>query len=96
MKEPAGLALMQDDTTRPMDKESPRPPFRLTLRLVLVAIILAADAIFVAQNYVDIELRFLTLNVDTHLSWMLVVALLPGILIGFLLPRPWRRSRPRD
>jgi uncharacterized integral membrane protein len=84
---------MQDAMEQSAENESPRPPFRLTMRLVLVAIILAADAIFVAQNYIDVELRFLAWDVDTHLSWMLVVALLPGIAIGLLLPRPWRRTQ---
>jgi uncharacterized integral membrane protein len=86
---------MQDAMEQPTGNDPPRPPFRLTMRFVLVAIILAADAIFVAQNYVDIELRFLALDVDTHLSWMLVVALLPGIAIGLLLPRPRQLRRFR-
>jgi len=65
-----------------------------TLRLALIAVVLAADAMFVAQNYVEADLRFLWWRWETHLSWLPVVLLAPGIVIGWLIPRRrwWRQD----
>jgi hypothetical protein len=64
-----------------------RRNWKTTVRLVAIAVVLMADAILVAQNYVAIELRFLWWRWDTHLSWIPVVLLLPGVAIGWLLFR---------
>jgi uncharacterized integral membrane protein len=78
----------------------PRQNWKTTLRLVAIAVILLADAIFVAQNYVAVELRFLWWRWDTHLSWVPVVLLLPGIAAGWLWfgtrrrSSKWRQAEP--
>ena len=69
----------------------PRQNWRTTVRLVAIAIILLTDAIFVAQNYVPVELRFLWWRWNTHLSWVPLVVLLPGIAVGWL----WFGARRR-
>jgi uncharacterized integral membrane protein len=69
-----------------------RRNWKTTVRLVAIAVLLLAEAIFVAQNYVAVDLRFLWWQWETHLSWVPVVLLLPGLALGWLLFRT--RQKP--
>jgi uncharacterized integral membrane protein len=69
------------------------PPTRgrnWTLWLVVAAVVLALVAAFVAQNYEMIEIRLLFWRVNMRMAWAGTLALLIGVVIGWLLPR-----RPR-
>jgi len=61
-----------------------------TLRLVTLATVLALLTVFVAENFVVVELRFVTHRAEVRLAWAVLVAAVIGILAGLLLPRPWR------
>jgi uncharacterized integral membrane protein len=70
-----------------------RPPVRnrsWTLRVVLCAILLAALAIFVAENFVVVEVRLFLWKTEARLAWSLLVAGTLGFGVGILFPRLWR------
>jgi uncharacterized integral membrane protein len=52
-----------------------------------VALILAILVLFVADNFVLIEIRLVNVRVQTRLAWALLIAVLGGGIIGFLLAR---------
>jgi uncharacterized integral membrane protein len=58
-----------------------------TLHLVVAAVVLALLAAFVAQNYESVEVRLLFWRVNMRVAWIGTLALLIGIVIGWLLPR---------
>lgn len=61
-----------------------------TLRLAAVAITLALVVVFIAENFVIVELRLVTWEIQIRLAWAVLVAGGLGIVAGLLLPRPWR------
>jgi len=61
-----------------------------TLRLVLLATALALTVVFVAENFVIVEIRLLGRQLEVRLAWALLMAGGMGLLLGLLLPRPWR------
>ena len=63
---------------------------RWTVRLVVVAILLALIATFIAQNYEVVEVRLLFWRTDLRLAWTVLLTALIGIVTGWLLPRRWR------
>jgi uncharacterized integral membrane protein len=66
----------------------PESPWRRwTPRLVIAAVLLALLAIFIAQNYVTVEVRILFWSTEMRLAWTLLLATLIGIVVGWLLPR---------
>jgi uncharacterized integral membrane protein len=72
-----------------MMDESPasRRPRNWTLRLVIWAIAMVALVVFVAENFIIVEVRLLAWRVDIRLAWALVLAALLGFVIGLLAPR---------
>jgi uncharacterized integral membrane protein len=64
-------------------EESQRSP----ARLVVWGVALVLLVIFIAQNYLLVELRILFWRVDIHLIYALIGAGVLGFLIGWLLPR---------
>ena len=66
------------------------PRRRWTPRLVIVAVLLALVATFIAQNYETVEVRILSWSTEMRLAWMLLLATLIGMVVGWLLPRRWR------
>ena len=63
---------------------------KVTLWSIILAIILALVVIFIAENFVVIELRLITRAVEARLAWVVLAAGSIGVVIGLLLPRPWR------
>jgi uncharacterized integral membrane protein len=51
------------------------------------ALILAILVLFVADNFVLIEIRLVNVRVQTRLAWALLIAVLGGGIVGFLLAR---------
>lgn len=67
-----------------------------TVRLALTAIALVLLVIFVAQNFVVVEVRLFAWRVDIRLAWALVIVGTLGALIGGTITLLWRtRRRPR-
>jgi uncharacterized integral membrane protein len=52
-----------------------------------VALILSILVLFVADNFVLIEIRLVNVRVQTRLAWALLIAVLGGGIVGFLLAR---------
>lgn len=65
-----------------------------TYRLLIVAITLALVVLFIAENFVVVELRLVTGQVEMRLAWAVLIAGGLGVVIGLLLSRLWRRSEP--
>ena len=63
---------------------------RWTLRIVVLAIALALLNVFIAQNFVVVEVRLLTQHLEMRLAWAMLITGLLGIVIGLALPRIWR------
>ena len=60
------------------------------LRLVALATALALVVLFVAENFVVVEIRLVTRQVEVRLAWAMLSASGLGLVAGLLLPRPWR------
>jgi hypothetical protein len=62
--------------------------------LVAVALVLGVCAFFVADNFVLVEVRILTFELQVRLAWALVIAFWIGVLAGGLaMWLWWRRQR---
>lgn len=62
-------------------------PQRSTARFVVWAVALALLVIFIAQNFVLVEVRLLFWRVDIRLAYALLGAGVLGFVLGWLLPR---------
>lgn len=62
---------------------------RRLLWLVIVAVLAALVMLFVADNFVLTEIRFLNRGIQVRLAWAMILPLLAGGLIGYL----WGRLR---
>ncbi len=62
-------------------------PQRSTTRLVVWAVALTLLAIFIAQNFVMVEVRVLFWRADLRLAYALLGAGVLGFVLGWLLPR---------
>ncbi len=67
--------------------EAPRARPSWTMRLVVTAVLLALLASFIAQNYETVEVRALFWSTEMRLAWIVLLAALGGIVLGWLLPR---------
>jgi len=74
-----------------LSDQEPSGQRRWTLWLVITAVVLALVASFVTQNYEKVEVRLLFWSINVRLAWAVILALLIGALIGWLLPRHFRR-----
>ena len=63
--------------------------FRLTVILVLVMLFI----VLIAQNTGDASITFLFWSATTTRIVLLAITFLVGIVVGFLLGRPWRRRK---
>jgi len=64
-------------------------------RTIIILALLIAFAIVIAQNTQTIQVRILGWAFTVPVIILLAVTLILGIVIGFLLGRPWRR-RPKE
>jgi uncharacterized integral membrane protein len=73
-----------------------KPPIdrtrRWTLRLMILAMILAIMVVFIAENFVVVEVRLVTRSVEARLAWVVLISSGIGVLGGLLLPWLWRRD----
>jgi uncharacterized integral membrane protein len=60
---------------------------------ILWAIVLVLLAIFIGQNWKEVRLEALFWSFDLALSWALIAAAIFGIILGWLVPLIWKRSR---
>jgi uncharacterized integral membrane protein len=58
-----------------------------TLRLVGFALVAVLLVVFVAENFVVVEVRLLLWRIDVRLAWALLLAGLLGFVLGLLAPR---------
>ncbi len=65
--------------------------FRLTIILVLVLLFI----VLIAQNTGEASITFLFWTAKMSHIVLLAITFLVGIVVGFLLGRPWRRQSSR-
>ena len=63
--------------------------YRLTIVLLLVVLFI----VLIAQNAGDDSITFLFWTATMSRIVLLAIAFLVGIVVGFLLGRPWRRKK---
>jgi uncharacterized integral membrane protein len=78
-----------------MNRRSLRLLDDVTVRLAATAIALVLLVIFVAQNFVVVEVRLLFWRIDLRLAWALVIIGVCGALVGSTLTLIWRSRRAR-
>ncbi|HWV35408.1 MAG TPA: hypothetical protein VNZ55_07240 [Thermomicrobiales bacterium] len=84
------------DPTKPERAASPAKPILTTRRLlwlVGVAVFLALLVLFIADNFVLVEMRLFTLRIRARLAWLLIVPFLLGIALGFAAGEIRQRHR---
>ena len=59
--------------------------------LVLVAVLLSLLVLFIADNFVVVEIRVFTVHRPVRLAWALLLAFASGVALGALAMRLWRR-----
>lgn len=60
---------------------------RRLLGLVVAAVLFSLLVLFVADNFVLIEIRLVNIRIQMRLAWALLIAVLVGLAIGFLAGR---------
>jgi len=73
------------------DHLQPRIRDSWTFRLVVAAIILATLVVFIAENFVVVEVRLIVWRTDIRLAWALLLASLLGFSLGLLVALIRRR-----
>lgn len=66
---------------------------RGNLGAIIWGIILVLLAIFIGQNWKQVKIDALFWSFDLKLSWALIAAAFFGIILGWLVPLIWKRSR---
>lgn len=61
-----------------------------TARLAILAIAMAILILFIAENFVLVEVRLIFVNVETRLAWGLLLSAFLGFVGGLVTPRLWR------
>jgi uncharacterized integral membrane protein len=62
-----------------------RWPHRWTVRLVAVAVVMAAITFIAAANYVHVEVRLIGWQGEVRLSWVMLGAVALGVVLGVLM-----------
>ena len=66
----------------------------MRIRSIIITILIAMFLVVVAQNTEVVAIRLLFWDVAMSRILLLLGSLVLGVLIGFLLGRPWRRRKP--
>ena len=66
----------------------------MRIRSIIITILITLFLVVVAQNTEVVAIRLLLWNVAMSRILLLLGSLGLGVLIGFLLGRPWRRRKP--
>jgi uncharacterized integral membrane protein len=72
--------------------EAPKRQRRRAARLGALAVVLVLLVLFVAENFLTVEVRFFVSKTETRLAWALLTAAALGLAVGFLLGRFRRRG----
>ena len=56
-------------------------------RLIGLAVIVVLLVVFIVENWLTVEVRFLFAKTETRLAWALIVAALLGYAAGWLTPK---------
>jgi hypothetical protein len=75
---------------------SPPEPFLSNRRLgwlLLVTVLVGVVTFFVADNFVIVDVRVFTLDIQTRLAWVMLICLLLGMTVGAALMALWRWRR---
>ena len=64
--------------------------YRRLMVIVGMALALALLVLFIADNFVLIEIRLFTIRIRARLAWAMVVPLLIGLAVGVLVGRGTR------
>ncbi len=93
---PDSRLLWQTPSMNESPPVSRRTPFlsnrRLAWLFVLTAV-MAVVAIVVVDNFVIVNVRILTWQMQARLGWVMLTCLSVGTLVGCLLTLIWRRYR---
>lgn len=73
-----------------MDHERRRQRVGWTARLVALAVLLSLIVVFIAENFVLVEIRLIFARAETRLAWGLLLSAFLGFLVGMVAPRLWR------
>ncbi|WP_322796811.1 LapA family protein [Tepidiforma sp.] len=66
---------------------APQSESKWRVRLVVLALVVVALVVFIAENWLTVEVRFLFAKTETRLAWALIVAALLGYAAGWLTPK---------
>jgi uncharacterized integral membrane protein len=73
-----------------MDDKPSIPPWqtwRWTVTMALIAVCLTLLTLFVADNFIVVEVRLVFFKLETRLAWSLLLAAALGFAIGLLADR---------
>jgi uncharacterized integral membrane protein len=62
-----------------------------TVRLIVLAVVLALLVVFVAENFSEVEVRLFVTKERTRLAWALLIASTLGFVIGYITARARKR-----
>lgn len=70
-----------------MSERAPAQRRLPTGRLILWAMALILLVLFIAENFLTVEVRLILGRVETRLAWALIIAAVLGFLTGYFWPR---------
>jgi uncharacterized integral membrane protein len=66
---------------------------RKNLGATIWGVVLVLLAVFIGQNWREVKVDVFFWSFDIELSWALIAAAFAGIILGWLVPLIWKRSR---
>ncbi|WBL37414.1 hypothetical protein O0235_07515 [Tepidiforma flava] len=67
--------------------QAQRTEAKWRMRLIIFAVVLLALVVFIAENWLTVQVRFLFAKTETRLAWALIVAAVLGYAAGWLTPK---------